>query len=81
MTRTDDIGWLFERNVFEDGNPERMLKIARSVGMTCVEVGYTSVDGDDQELRPEKTVSFANDEPVFVYGSMNLCRWLLRRKN
>jgi hypothetical protein len=71
--------WLFERNVFEDGNPERMVKIARSKGMTCVEVAYASVDGDDQQLRPSKPVPFANEEQVFVYGSMNLCRWLLRR--
>jgi hypothetical protein len=28
MTEPSAIRWLFERNVFEDGNPERMAKIA-----------------------------------------------------
>jgi len=78
MAEEPDIKWLLERNVFEDNNPERIAQIVRSQGMTCFEVVYTCVDGDEQQLRPAASVPFAHDELVFVYGSMNLCRWLLR---
>jgi hypothetical protein len=72
-----NIKWLIERNVFEDQNPLRMAEAVRSGGMTCLEVGFECVSGDDQVLRPTKAIPFADDDSVFVYGSMNLCRWLL----
>jgi hypothetical protein len=79
MAEQAGIKWVFERNVFEDGNPKQIAQIARSQGMACVEVVYECVDGDERQLRPMTPVPFAEDELVFVYGSMNLCRWLLRR--
>jgi hypothetical protein len=79
MADNANIKWLFERNVFDDGNPEQMAKHVRSQGMACSEVAFESVGGDDQELRPSKPVPFRDDELVMVYGSMNLMKWLLRK--
>jgi ATP-grasp domain, R2K clade family 3 len=73
------INWLFERNVFDDGNPERMAKVVRSKGMPCAEIAFECVAGDEQELRPAGPVKFSDDQPVMVYGSMNLMKWLLRK--
>ena len=80
MIQHADIKWLFERNVFDDGNPERMTKLVRSNGMPCAEVAFECVDGNEQELRPAKPLMFRDDEPVMVYGSMNLMKWLLRKQ-
>jgi hypothetical protein len=74
-----NIKWLFERNVFDDGNPEQMAKIVRSQNMPCVEMAFECVGGNDQELRTVKPIPFGDDEPVMVYGSMNLMKWLLRK--
>jgi hypothetical protein len=80
MFATQSIKWLFERNVFDDGNPERMIGLLRSRGMDCAHVAFECVEGDEQELRPAEAVEFTDDESVFVYGSMNLMKWLLRRR-
>ncbi len=57
-----------------------MAKFVRSQGMPCTEAAFECVAGDDQELRPAKPLPFADDEPVMVYGSMNLMKWLLRKQ-
>jgi hypothetical protein len=80
VTQQTDIKWLFERNVFEDGNPEHMAKRVRSKGMPCAEVAFECVDGNEQELRPAKPLVFRDDDTVMVYGSMNLMKWLLREQ-
>jgi hypothetical protein len=80
MAETSRIKWLFERNVFDDGNPERMAKLVRAKGMQCAEVAFECVDGDEQELRPARPLPFRDDEPVMVYGSMNLMKWLIRKR-
>jgi hypothetical protein len=80
MIENTNIKWLFEKNVFEDGNPEQMSKIVRSKGMACAEVAFECVDGNEQELRPAKPLTFRDDERVMVYGSMNLMKWLLRQR-
>ena len=82
MTNTNPskIKWLFERDVFTDGNPEKMMAVARAEGIPFAHVRYASVGDDDSELKPLDPVPFADDDPVMVYGSMNLCRWLLRRR-
>jgi hypothetical protein len=72
------IAWLFEKNVFEDGNPQRMAKLVHARQAPCAEVAFaTTPDGDD--LRPLDPIPFPADAPVIVYGSMNLLRWLRRR--
>ena len=80
MEQNRDIKWLIERNVFEDGNPAKLAHALRVKGMSCIEVAFECVSGNEQELRPAKPVSFGNDEPVMVYGSMNLMKWLLRKQ-
>ena len=80
MTDAGTIKWLIERNVFEDRNPLRMANAARSLGMACIDVAFECVNGDEQVLRPTKSVPFSDDDSVFVYGSMNLCRWLLSNR-
>jgi hypothetical protein len=79
MEDNENIKWLFERNVFDDGNPEQMAKIVRSQGMACCEVAFECVNGDEQELRSAKPIPFRDDDTVMVYGSMNLMKWLLKR--
>ncbi len=79
-SHASNIKWLFERNVFDDGNPEEMAKIVRARGMTCAEVAFDAVDGNELELRASKPLSFGDDETVMVYGSMNLMKWLLRNQ-
>ena len=74
------VRWLFERGVFEDGNPQRLAQVARTKGMATAERVFVPVGDRDDELRPDKPVPFADDEPVFVYGSMNLMRSLLRER-
>jgi hypothetical protein len=80
MVERPKIKWLFERNVFEDRNPEAMAEIVRSKGMAYAEVAFDCVGGDEQHLRPAKTVPFADDDVVMAYGSMNLMRWLRRQR-
>lgn len=80
MGGNPSIKWLFERNVFDDGNPARMAAAARAAGMACAEVAYDCIGGDERRLRPDKPVPFEADDAVFVYGSMNLARWLLREQ-
>jgi len=74
------ITWLLERNVFDDGTPQRIAAILNDRDIRCVQPEYVIVGGDDRQVKPTKPVGLADDEPVFVYGSMNLCRWLLRNR-
>ncbi|MFI5381467.1 MAG: ATP-grasp domain-containing protein [Tepidisphaerales bacterium] len=74
------IKWLFERNVFSDGNPEKMVRAVQAGGMQCAQVGYVSAGEDGFGLEPVDPVPFSDEDPVMVYGSMNLCRWLLCQK-
>lgn len=73
------IKWLFERDVFADGNPEKMARAVAAEGMACAKVGFAPVGDDDRELKPLDPVPYADDDWVIVYGSMNLLRWLLRQ--
>jgi hypothetical protein len=74
------IKWLFERNVFDDGTPAAMAKLVRAAGMACAEVAFESVGGDERQLRPVGRIPFDPDDAVFVYGSMNLMKWLLHQQ-
>ena len=49
-------------------------------GHGAAEATFVPVADRDDELRPDKPVPFTDDEPVFVYGSMNLMRSLLRER-
>jgi hypothetical protein len=71
------ISWLFERGVYEDGNPQFMAKRVRQLGLPCAELAYVCTD--DDELRPDGPTPYADDEPVIVYGSMNLLKWLRKK--
>ena len=80
MSESREIKWLFEQNVFDDGNPQTMAGIVKSRGMTCVEVGFESVSGNENLLRPSRRIAFTDSDIVMVYGSMNLMKSLLGQK-
>lgn len=66
---TFPVKWLIEKNVFFDGNPERMAELARDLGMECRIIEYT----DGQEVR-----AFPPGQHVVAYGSMGFIRDMVR---
>ena len=57
--------WLLERDMFLEGNPQRMFDIARELGMKPKWMKYVPFEGGDFD-------QFPSNECVIVYGSMNL---------
>jgi hypothetical protein len=65
------VKWLLEKDVFLDGNPERMAGLIRERGMECKTI--RCVEG-------EPVHAFAEGDSVVVYGSMGFVRDLMRVK-
>jgi hypothetical protein len=65
------VKWLLEKDVFFDGNPERLAALVRDRGMECKTIRYA--EGD--QVR-----AFAEGDRVVVYGSMGFVRDLTRSK-
>jgi hypothetical protein len=63
------VKWLIEKDVFLDGNPERMVDIIRGRGMECRTIRYS-------ETLPLR--GFPDGENVIVYGSMGFVRDMVR---
>jgi len=63
--------WLFEKDVFDEGNPEDMARIATGMGDEVHWVGYVPFGGD-LRLPP-----LGKDDCVLAYGTINLARRLL----
>jgi hypothetical protein len=69
--------WYIETDVYDDGNPNRMMDIVRSLGMEVVWFRYPGFGGDIETNNPR----FANeDDCVIVYGSINAAMYLQRKK-
>ncbi len=80
MCAVESIAFLAEKNVFEDQNPARLLAFAKSGGIPCAHIAFESVSASDDDLRPASELPFAEDIAVFVYGSMNLMKWLGKQR-
>jgi hypothetical protein len=65
------VKWLLEKDVFLDGNPERLADIVRARGMEFMTIRYA--DGD--QVR-----AFTPDDRVVTYGSMGFVRNLVRAR-
>ncbi len=66
--------WVIEKQVFDDGNSERIAELAKATGH---EVIWT-----DMDYRNNKKISSIPDDACVVsYGSMNMVSWLLSSKS
>jgi hypothetical protein len=57
--------WLFEKDMFLEGNPERMFEIVRELGMNAKWTKYVPFEGAE-------FTQFPAGDCAVVYGSMNL---------
>jgi ATP-grasp domain, R2K clade family 3 len=65
------VKWLFEKDVFLDGNSERLVEMVRRRGMECKTIRYA--DGDEVHV-------FNESDRVVVYGSIGFVRNLICKK-
>lgn len=79
------VHWIIEKDVFEEGNPERLLEIVERKGMEAKVLGYVPFGGGVYETRKvhrlivEEDSLFPKDACVVAYGSINLVRRLLAK--
>ena len=67
--------WLFEADMFLEGNPERMVAYAAQKGWETKWVKYVPFSGGTYNQYPDSP-----DQCVIAYGSLNLTRQLMREK-
>lgn len=78
------VNWIIEKDVFQEGNPEKMIAIAESKGMAVKVVGYTPFGGElrdaGRRVYSHDSDLFPTDACVVAYGSINLVRRLLNER-
>ena len=64
--------WIFEKDTFDEGNPEKMMEIVDGLGCDLVKVDYVPFGG------MKRPGCFSDDDCVIAYGSINLIRALMK---
>ena len=76
--------WIIEKDMFDDGNPERIVEILQRDGHDYELVGWvpfsnsfrrTSKEGHDEYIF-RSNMPFEKNDCVVVYGSINFCNKL-----
>jgi hypothetical protein len=75
-----NIHWYFEVDAFDDSVPQTMFNLAKAAGVTPHWIKYIPFDGgivlakDERGLRTAPLPQLPDNDPIIVYGSLNLAQ-------
>lgn len=72
--RPSDVKWLLQRDVFDEGNPQKLAEILKERGNRVEWCDYVPFGGGEYGVYPD-------NDCVVVHGSVNLIRRLCKSKN